>query len=68
MGYQRVIASNSHIIGDVKLREDFEIATDFIHLDAPPNTPRSNNQSIRYVCGIEENVIIPDNVKTGVEM
>ena len=49
-GYQRFIAAKTHIIGNVQLREDFELSADFLNLSAPANIPSSNTQSIRYLC------------------
>ena len=68
MGDQRFISARTHILGNVQLREDFELSADFINLDAPASIPISNTQSIRYLCVREENFIIPDKINTGVEL
>ena len=59
MGYQRVIAVKTHTLGNVQLREDFELAVDVLKSAAPPKSPISNTHSIISVCGKEENFIIP---------
>ena len=67
-GYQRVIAIKNHIIFNVQLWEEFELAADFINLDAPLNSPVSNTQSNSYICGSEENIIITNKGNKGVEI
>ena len=52
----------------MQLQEDFELSTDFLNLAEPSKIPISNTQYIIYVCGIEENAIIPKKGKTGVEL
>ena len=53
MGYQSVIADKTHILGNVQLREDFELAADFLNLAAPLKCPDSNTRSISSICGSE---------------
>ena len=68
MGYQRVIAANTHILINVQLRENFEVNADFVNLSVPPKRPSSNIQYSISVCGSEENFIIRNKRKTRVEL
>ena len=62
------MANKTCVLGNVQLRDYLELVADFLNLDAHPNIPSSNNQSISSVCGSEENVIITNKVNTGVEL
>ena len=68
MGDQRVIADNTHIIGNLQLREAFEFAADFLNLSATPNIPSSNTQYISSVCVSVENTNIPKKVEAEVDL
>ena len=68
MGYQRVIATNTHILINVQLRENFELSADFINLSVPPKIPSSNTKYIISVCGSEEIFIIPNKRNKGVQL
>ena len=52
----------------MKLWEGFEPAADFLNLDATPKNPGSNTHYIRSVWESEENIIIPNKRKKGVDI